>query len=520
MSGKSDRSTLASLARSRAAAGADDVAWIFAGRETTYGRFDRLTDQVAHGLAGLGIGPGKHFAQMAKNDDTFFELLFGASKGGSVMVPVNWRLAPPEIAYIINDCAAEVLFVGADFVDVVEAVRDDIPLVREIIAIDGDHPTWRSYAAWRDDQPSNAVDHVPEEADVVVQMYSSGTTGLPKGARLTNHGLGHEIRLVGDAMGNWRPDDVNLVVMPLFHIAGSMWGVAGFDAGGRNIIMKDVDPVAILAHISEDRVTKVLLVPAVILFVLQAPGAAEADFSSLEEVVYGASPITQGALRQAQEVFGCNFCQVYGLTETTGAITHLSPADHAPELGRLLSCGKPLPTVEVRIVDEDGKDVETGTVGEVITRSPLNLESYWNLPDATAAAMKNGWFHTGDAGYLDEAGYLFIHDRVKDMIITGGENVYPAEVESVLSEHPAVADVGVVGIPDETWGESVLAFVVPAPEAEATVDDLIAHAAGRIAGFKVPKSIEFVDALPRNPSGKILKRELRKPYWEGHERQV
>ena len=520
MSGKSDRSTLAGLARSRAAAGADDVAWIFAGRETTYGRFDRLTDQVAHGLAGLGIGPGKHFAQLAKNDDTFFELLFAASKGGSVMVPVNWRLAPPEIAYIINDCAAEVLFVGAEFVDVVEAVRDDIPLVREIIAIDGDHPTWRSYAAWRDDQPTTPGDHVPEAADVVVQMYSSGTTGLPKGARLTNRNLGHEIRLVIDAMANWCPDDVNLVVMPLFHIAGSMWGVAGFDAGARNIIMKDVDPSAILAHISEDRVTKVLLVPAVILFVLQVPGSAEADFSSLEEVVYGASPITQGALRQAQEVFGCNFCQLYGLTETTGAITHLSPADHAPELGRLLSCGKPLPTVEIRVIDEDGKDVATGTVGEVITRSPLNLESYWNLPDATAAAMKDGWFHTGDAGYLDEAGYLFIHDRVKDMIITGGENVYPAEVESVLSEHPAVADVGVVGIPDESWGESVLAFVVLAPAAEATADDLIAHAVGRIAGFKVPKSVEFVDALPRNPSGKILKRELRKPYWEGHERQI
>ena len=520
MSANSDRSTLASLAQSRAAAGADDVAWVFAGRETTYGRFDRLTNQVAHGLAGLGIGPGKHFAQLAKNDDTFFELLFAASKGGSVMVPVNWRLAPPEIAYIINDSGAEVLFVGADFVDVVEAVRSDIPLVREIIAIDGGHPTWPAYTAWRDDQAETPADHVPGGKDVVVQMYSSGTTGLPKGARLTNQGLGHEILLVIGAMGNWRPDDVNLVVMPLFHIAGSMWGVAGFDAGARNIIMHDVDPAAILTHITEDRVTKVLLVPAVILFVLQAPGCAETDFSSLEEIVYGASPITQGALRQAQEVFGCNFCQLYGLTETTGAITHLSPADHAPELGRLLSCGKPLPTVEIRVVDEDGKDVATGVVGEVITRSPLNMESYWNLPEATATAVKDGWFLTGDAGYLDDQGYLFIHDRVKDMIITGAENVYPAEVESVLSEHPAVADVGVVGIPDETWGESVLAFVVLAPEAAATAADLIAHAADRIAGFKVPKSIEFIDALPRNPSGKILKRELRKPYWEGRERQV
>jgi acyl-CoA synthetase (AMP-forming)/AMP-acid ligase II len=310
------------------------------------------------------------------------------------------------------------------------------------------------------------------------------------------------------------------VVMPLFHIAGSMWGVAGFDAGARNIIMPDVDPAAILRHFAEDKITKVLMVPAVILFVLQVPGCADTDFSSLEEIVYGASPITQAALRQAQEVFGCNFCQLYGLTETTGAITHLSPADHAPDKGLLASCGKALPTVDIRVVGDDGTDVPAGTVGEVITRSPLNLESYWNLPEATAKAMKDGWFHTGDAGYLDEAGYLYIHDRVKDMIITGAENVFPAEVESALSEHPAVADVGVVGIPDEQWGESVLAFVVRAPDSDVTADDLIAHTATRIAKFKVPKGIEFVDALPRNPSGKILKRELRKPYWEGRERQV
>jgi acyl-CoA synthetase (AMP-forming)/AMP-acid ligase II len=351
-------------------------------------------------------------------------------------------------------------------------------------------------------------------------MYSSGTTGLPKGARLTNHGLCHEIRIVAEAMGNWRPGDVNLVVMPQFHIAGSLWGVIGFDAGARNIIMHDVDPAAILAHIADDRVSKILLVPAVILFVLQAPGCAETDFSSLEEVIYGASPITQDVLRRAQDVFGCNFAQVYGLTETTGAITHLPPADHDPARGLLLSCGKPLPTVDIRVVGEDGAEVAVGTVGEVITRSPLNLEGYWNLPEATAAALKDGWFHTGDAGYLDADGYLFIHDRVKDMIITGGENVYPAEVESVLSDHPAVADVGVVGIPDETWGEAVKAFVVVAPEAAVTADDLMAHAAGRIAGFKVPKSVDFIDVLPRNPSGKILKRELRKPYWEGRERQV
>jgi long-chain acyl-CoA synthetase len=309
--------------------------------------------------------------------------------------------------------------------------------------------------------------------------------------------------------------------MPLFHIGGSGWGLIGFYCGVESVLMRDPDPTAILRLIPEYRITKAFFVPALILFMLQVPQCATTDFSTLELVVYGASPAPLDLVRKAVKVFGCGLAQVYGLTETTGAITYLGPEVHkAGDAELLKSCGQAMTGVELRVVDGVGKDVATGDVGEVICRSPQIMLGYWNQNEATNRAVRNGWFHTGDAGYLDAEGYLFIYDRVKDMIISGGENIYPAEVESALFSHPAVADVAVIGVPDEKWGESVKAFVVKKPGTEVTPEDLIIFARERIAGYKVPRSIDFIDTLPRNPTGKILKRELRKPYWAGQERQV
>ena len=258
-----------------------------------------------------------------------------------------------------------------------------------------------------------------------------------------------------------------------------------------------------------------------ILFLVQAPQIRETDLSSLRLIVYGAAPIPGELLKQAMATFGCGFQQVYGLTETTGAITLLPPEDHDPSDARkLLSCGYAQHGVELRIVDDAGVDVPVGKVGEIAVRSPQVMRGYWRLPDATKRAIHGDWFFTGDAGYLDEKGYLFIYDRVKDMIVSGGENIYPAEVESALFGHPGVADVAVIGVPDERWGEAVKAVVVRKPAIEVTAGDLIGWARGRIAGYKLPKSIDFIDALPRNPTGKILKRELRKPYWEGRQRNI
>jgi acyl-CoA synthetase (AMP-forming)/AMP-acid ligase II len=321
--------------------------------------------------------------------------------------------------------------------------------------------------------------------------------------------------------GNWHERDVSLVCMPLFHIGGSGWALVGLYAGAQNVLAREFDPPTILRLMAELGVTKAFFVPAMILFLLQSPHCANTDFSALELIVYGAAPAPIELLRNALKHFGCGFAQVYGLTETTGAITYLPPEDHGEHaIERLKSCGKPMAGVEIKILDASGHELPAGEVGEVVCRTPQVMLGYWNLPDATKAAIRAGWFYTGDAGYMDGDGYVYIYDRVKDMIISGGENIYPAEVENALFGHPAIADVAVIGVPHEKWGEAVKAVVVKKPGADVTMDELIEFARGRIAGYKVPRSIDFVDALPRNPSGKILKRELRKPYWADQDRQV
>jgi acyl-CoA synthetase (AMP-forming)/AMP-acid ligase II len=354
-------------------------------------------------------------------------------------------------------------------------------------------------------------------------MYTSGTTGRPKGAQLTNTNLLTELSLL-DTMGEWarwQDYDVSLVVMPLFHIAGSGYAMVGFFSGARNVLLREVVPQQILDAIGRYRVTKACFVPAVILFLMQCPGIRDADLSSLQLIIYGASPIPTALLRSALEVFKCNFAQVYGLTETTAAITCLPPDEHAdPDSQRVLSCGRALAGVEIRIVGPAGESLAPRQVGEIVCRTALVMKGYWNLPEETARAFDGDWFRTGDAGYLDEAGFLYIYDRVKDMIVSGGENVYPAEVESALYGHPAIADVAVIGVPDERWGEAVKAIMVLKPDQQASEAEILAHARKRIAGYKLPKSIDFVDALPRTPSGKILKRELRERYWQGQERRV
>ncbi len=280
-----------------------------------------------------------------------------------------------------------------------------------------------------------------------------------------------------------------------------------------------------LRALSEDRIAAATLVPAMIQACLvAAPGPGELRYDDLRFVLYGASPIAEETLRHAMQVFGCEFVQGYGMTETTAGLTFLLPRDHERALrekpGLLLSAGRAIPGTEVRIVDEEDRPLPAGEIGEVVARGPQLMRGYWNLPEATAEALRGGWMHTGDAGCLDEDGYLYIQDRVKDMIVSGGENVYPREVEDALFEHPAVADAAVIGVPHEQWGESVKAVVVLRPDAQATADEIMEFCRGRLAGYKRPGSVDFLPELPRNPSGKVLKRELREPYWKGHGRRV
>ncbi len=515
---------VADIVRVHAAQRPDAIALVVGDKAITFAELDERSNRAAQAFRAAGVGFGDRVAFIEKNGSEFFEVMFGLAKLGAVGVAVNWRLAAPEMLQIIEDAHAGVIVVGSEFFGHIEALEngaDRFTRAHTIVAV-GEHDRWPSFADWIAGHPADDPAVAVGPDDVAVQLYTSGTTGLPKGVMLTNNNFfGH----VTGIMEKWRftPDSVNLAVMPGFHIAGAGWAMVGLYNGCTNIVMRDVDPAAILRAIPEHGVTNAFLVPAVIQFLMIMPGVDDIDFSTLRTIVYGASPITDDVLKKALDLFGCEFIQVYGLTETNGAISQLDGVDHdphhRPEL--LRSCGKPYPWVEVRVVDGNGGDVRDGTVGELWVRGSTNMAGYWNNPDATAATVTpDGWLKTGDAGFFDEGGFLYLHDRVKDMIVTGGENVYPAEVENVLMTHPDVGDVAVIGVPDEKWGEAVKAVIVPAAGSRPSEATLLAFARERLAGFKLPKSVDFAEALPRNPSGKLLKRELREPYWAGVERRI
>ncbi|MBS0408572.1 MAG: fatty acid--CoA ligase [Proteobacteria bacterium] len=525
MNDTSSARSLGDIARIQAAARGQRTAFAFEGRATTYAQFDRHTNQVANGLVALGVRPGDRVAYLGKNSDAYFEILFGAAKAGAVMAPINWRLAPPEVLYIVRDAEAKVLFVGPEFIDQARGLLPEFASVVAVIAAEGGAPDWLDYPAWRDSQPTEDPAVAVGWEDPAIQLYTSGTTGHPKGAMLPHRALlgPRALQRAADTNWNrWSEDDVSLVAMPVFHIGGTGWGIMGLYNGAKGVIAREFDPNRVLDFIAEDRISKMFMVPAAMQIVVRHPKARETDFSCLKYLLYGASPIPLDLLKECMEVFGCGFVQMYGMTETSGTIVALPPEDHDPKGNpRMRSAGKALPGVELAILDEAGTPLPPGQVGEIATRSAANMSGYWNLPEATAKTIDaEGWLRTGDAGYMDDDGYVFIHDRVKDMIISGGENIYPAEVENAIFGHPAVADVAVIGVPDARWGEAVKAVVVPKAGQAPSPAEIIAWARERIAGYKVPKSVDFIDALPRNASGKILRRELREPYWAGLERRV
>jgi acyl-CoA synthetase (AMP-forming)/AMP-acid ligase II len=493
-------------------------------RTINWAEMDARASRVAQGLLAAGLAPQDRVARIDKNGPEYFELLFGGGKVNVVNVDVNWRLTPAEMAYIVNDAQARVLFVGADFLGHLEAMEPTLKSVEKVVVVGAAHDRHESYDAWVGRHPADDPRRDSAPDDVAMQLYTSGTTGLPKGAMLTNANLGTLLPYVSSW---WQVDatSTNLVCMPLFHIGGSGWALVGMGQGCHSILVREFVPAEILGTLERHRVTNALLVPAMLQFLSAIPGAGDRDYSALRSIVYGASPITNEVLVRSMRTFRCPFVQVYGLTETTGAFTQLMPEDHVVEGERarlLRSAGKPFPWVEMRIVDPATEgDCAPGVVGEVWTRSAQNFKGYWGKPEETARTLTpDGWLKTGDAGYVDDEGYLFLTDRVKDMIVSGGENVYPAEVENALFDHPAVADVAVIGVPDERWGETVKAVVVRKAGASATPEDLIAFARTRLAHFKCPTSVDFAETLPRNPSGKLLKRELREPYWRGRERRI
>lgn len=518
-----DIANIAGIVRHHGRERPDQVAIVYGEREITWRELDETSNQIAHALLAAGVQASDRIARIEKNAPDYFQLVFAASKINAVLVDVNWRLAAPEMRQIVDDAAAKVLFVGTELATALDKIESELATVQQTILLGPADAAHESLDEWMAAQPASDPGIESTMDDICLQLYTSGTTGLPKGVMLSNRNL---FSFIDEVPKNWdfTPESVSHVVMPTFHIAGSGWGLVSLAMGSRMILDREVDPVRILEEVEAHHVTHAIYVPAVLAFLQIVPNAHDHDLSSMELVAYGASPITEEVLRGAMAQFStAKFVQVYGLTETTGAVVQLDAVDHDPE-GRpelLRSAGKPYPWIQLRTVDAEGNDVGPGEIGEVWIKGVQVMAGYWNNPAETAKAItEDGWFRSGDAGYLTEDGYLYLHDRVKDMIVSGGENVYPAEVENAIMGCPGVADAAVIGVPDERWGEAVKAIVVKQDGQDVTPEQVIAWTRERIAGFKVPKSVDFIDALPRNPSGKILKKDLRIPYWEGRERQI
>jgi long-chain acyl-CoA synthetase len=492
--------TIAEVIRWRAQRHPDLEAIWYEGRSQTYGELDRSSSELAAGLVrDLGLVPGDRVAILDKNCPEYLELVFALDKAGLVAAPLNWRLTPREILAIVEDVRPALLVVGDEFKSHGIAAGVRMLGYRELPR-GGDDP-------YRD-----------RDTEVSTQFCTSGTTGLPKGAMLTGPALLNTGLCLAIEMPEMREGGRSLVCMPLFHTGGTGWAVWSMQQGMTLVMVREIDPPKLLDVIVQQRIEVALLVPAVMLFLTELPQARTADFSAFKHITYGTAPIAPDLLKRCIEIFGCKFCQIYGLTETSGPFSCLPFEHHVGNL--LLSCGRPMFGARARILDVHGEELPFGEIGEICYQGESLMSGYWARPEATAEAIRDGWFHSGDAGYMDENGFIFVKDRIKDMIVSGSENVYPAEIEAVLAGHGDIVECAVIGVPDAKWGETVMAVVVKRDGSKLTEQELIEWMRDKVAGYKRPRSVDFIDKLPRNASGKLLKRTLREPYWQGFTRQV
>ena len=477
----------------------------FEGETQSFGALHEASSRTGNALAARNVERGDRVAVISRNRPEMFELIYACNKIGAIFAPLNWRLSAREIGQILADCTPAIVIVDGTG----EALLPDHGLDVPVIRLGPEFDALRATASAKDPGRENSPD------DTAMILYTSGTTGLPKGVMLSNHSMA----FTRDLALAWGMSErsVNLVAMPLFHIGGCGYGSSTMLAGGHTVLMPEVDVDQILALIPDHSVTHTFLVPAVVQALLGAPGIADADLTSLELLMYGAAPMGDVLLRQAMNTLGCDFMHAYGMTESAGTVVILEPGSHdpgGPKSHLLKSCGRALPWVELRVVDPaSGANAQTGVVGEIWLRTPMLTQGYWRNTVATDNAFtRDGWFRTGDAAYLDDAGHVFLFDRFKDMIISGGENIYPAEIENVLNGHPGVAEVGVIGVAHEKWGEPPLAVVVRTSGTTVTADELIAYTRENLATYKCPSRVVFATQLPRNASGKLLKHEMRRIY--------
>jgi long-chain acyl-CoA synthetase len=502
----------------------DNLATVYGGRRRTYREFGQRVQQLAGALCDLGMAPGDRVGMLALNSDRYLEYMMATWWGGGVINPINIRWVVSEIVYSLDDCDSGILIVDEHFLPMVDSIRSTAKRVPVFIyAGEGDAPEGLLSFERLIEGGRAIADAGRGGNDLACIMYTGGTTGFPKGVMQSHLNLWSSCV---QRMAETPPisDGVNLHVAPFFHVAGLARVLTQFMAGLRHVIVSTFDPAQVLRLIEEEQVNDTLLVPTMIQAMLAHADFAQRDLSSLKRLTYGASPSASAMVEQVLEKLpGVGLYHAYGLTEACPIVSASTPQNHSIEArrsGLSRSVGRSCLGVSVKIVDGDGREVPRGTVGEIIVRGANIMLGYWNKPEETAKALRDGWLYTGDGAWMDDQGYLYIVDRMKDMIVSGGENVYSAEVENIIARHPAVAMCAVIGIPHERWGEAVHAVVVRKPDAELNEAQLREYCHGQIAGYKCPKSVEFRDALPLSGAGKILKRDLREPYWAGRTTSV
>lgn len=493
-------------------------------RRITYGQAEQEANRIAHALIAADLHPGDRISLLLKNSVDAVLIYFAAFKAGIVATPMSHRLIPAEWARIADEAGSKLLICDAEFTADVDPLRGCLRSVRSFVTRNPEPPAgWESFDRWIADLPADTPEVEVGDQDDALQLTTSGTTRRPLSAVLTHGAITANLAQLG-LVAPFRRGERFLIVLPLCHAAGVMAMLHAVSWGAALLIQRGFDPQDVVSALSEGSVAATMLVPTMIRRCLsEVANLDDRRFDDLRLMIYGASPMDRATVRQAMDAFPCDFAQRYGTTETL-SLSWLGPEDHRraldqrPELWN--SAGRPLAGTRIRAVDKDGHALPPGAIGELVMRGPQRMRGYWNCRVATSDVVRSDWVHTGDAGFIDEEGYIHICDRVKDIIVSGGENVLPHEIEDVLMMHPDVAEAAVIGVPDTTWGEAVKGVVILREGARATAEQLIEFSRGKVAPFKLPRSIEFVERLPRNPVGKILRRELRERYWRGCDRRV